>query len=79
MKRLEARVVILGDYGVVTPTQYISFDDKCPVCGESGLEIKGNRYCSDGEFYWTDNIYCKNKCKFKYDDLVNLKGFKRRF
>lgn len=77
MKRLNAKVVILGDYGVVRPTQYIEFDDKCPICGVSDLEIKGSRYCSDGEFYWTDNINCKNECKFKYDDLVNLVGFSR--
>lgn len=77
MKRLEATVIILGNYGVVTPSQRINFDDKCPICGENGLEIKNNRYCSDGVFYWTDNIYCKNKCNFKYDDLVNLTRFKR--
>lgn len=77
VKRLKARVVVLGDYGVVTPLQEISFDDKCPICGADELEVIGNNYCSDGEWYWTENIYCKNKCKFKYGDLLNLVGLKR--
>ena len=79
LKRLNAKIILKDNYGTVvnSPTQYITFDDKCPICGEEGLEIVENRYCADGEFYWTDNVSCKNKCTFRYDDLINLKGFTR--
>lgn len=76
-KRLQAKIIVTANYGVVTAPQYIEFDDECPICGSSGLTIKGNNYCSNEEPYYTDNIYCPNKCQFKYDDLVNLTGFKR--
>ena len=78
MPRLEANIVVRGDYGVLSSNshQHIKFEDKCPKCGESGLKIVRNRYCSDGEWYNTDNIVCKNNCRFMYIDLINLEGYK---
>lgn len=79
MKRLKANIILKDGYGTIvnSPLQTITFDDVCPVCGANDLTIKENRYCADGEFYSTDNIYCKNGCNFFYDDLINLKGFRR--
>lgn len=78
--RLKALVVLKDGYGTVSksPRQHISFDDGCPVCGVSGLTVKRNTYCADGEFYDTDNVYCPNGCRFRYDDLKGLEGFVRR-
>lgn len=78
-KRLNAKIILRDGYGTVvnSPIQRISFDDTCPICSASGLTVKENRYCADGEFYFTDNIYCKNGCSFKYANLVNLQGFKK--
>lgn len=76
-KRLQAKIIVTANYGVVTEPQNIEFDDICPFCGSSGLTIKENSYCSNEEFYVTDNIYCPKGCQFKYDDLINLVGFSR--
>lgn len=79
LKKLNAKIILKDNYGTVANSlvQNITFEDECPICGEKGLEVAENRYCADGEFYSTDNIRCKNKCTFKYDDLINLKGFTR--
>lgn len=79
LKRLNAKIILRDRYGSVvnSPTQNITFDDKCPICGKEDLKVVRNIYYANGESYFTDNIICENKCVFRYDDLLNLKGFTR--
>ncbi len=70
--RLSAIVVVRDKAGVPSAVKRISFDDKCPLCGATGLIVKDVRDCRKGEWDNTDHIYCPRGCQFGFRDLVNL-------